>query len=184
MTEAKGGAVRAPSKATHSKLMLASDAPLRVRRLLARAYETLSLDECWEWPGWRNEKGYGRCDHAFVHRAAYALARGEAPAGLVVRHTCDNPPCFNPKHLICGTAQDNSQDRETRGRSKWVGRTREERQAMNAYARRGINPNEKPVIGPDGRQYISVTVAAEETGASLSNISWRCINQRKGWRFA
>ena len=140
MTEAKGGAVRAPSKAIHSKLMLAADAPLRVRQLLARAYEISSQDECWEWPGWRNEKGYGRCDHAFVHRAAYALTHGEAPAGLVVRHTCDNPPCFNP--------------------------------------------NEKPVIGPDGRQYISVTVAAEETGASLSNISWRCINQRKGWRFA
>ena len=33
------------------------------------------------------------------------------------RHTCDNPSCINPEHLICGTAADNAADKVKRGRS-------------------------------------------------------------------
>lgn len=31
-------------------------------------------------------------------------------------HSCDNPPCVNPKHLSEGTARLNAQDRESKGR--------------------------------------------------------------------
>lgn len=34
----------------------------------------------------------------------------------VVRHTCDNPPCFLYEHLRCGTIADNNRDRDERGR--------------------------------------------------------------------
>ena len=36
--------------------------------------------------------------------------------GKVVRHTCDNPRCINPEHLVIGTHKDNSQDMVQRGR--------------------------------------------------------------------
>lgn len=31
-------------------------------------------------------------------------------------HTCDNPPCWNPAHLIAGTALENNRDKAAKGR--------------------------------------------------------------------
>lgn len=39
-----------------------------------------------------------------------------APAGAVVRHTCDNEACINPGHLIVGTQKENIEDCIRRGR--------------------------------------------------------------------
>lgn len=65
--------------------------------------------------------GYGRFQYEgrllkSAHRVAYELAVGPIPVGLLVRHTCDNPPCCNPAHLELGTNADNASDRDTRGR--------------------------------------------------------------------
>lgn len=75
---------------------------------------------CREWVGARFESGYGlirlegRTRRA--HRVSYESVYGPIPDGLMVRHTCDNPPCINPEHLILGTAKDNMTDAVTRGR--------------------------------------------------------------------
>lgn len=73
---------------------------------------------CHEWTGATNRDGYGRFwvngRHHLAHRAAYAIAHSHAPE--VVRHTCDNPSCVNPKHLRGGTQADNIEDRQRRDR--------------------------------------------------------------------
>jgi hypothetical protein len=76
-------------------------------------------DECWPWLG--KTSPYGtireRKESTLAHRMAYELANGPIPASAVVRHTCDNPPCCNPAHLLVGTHADNSHDAVVRGRT-------------------------------------------------------------------
>ena len=36
----------------------------------------------------------------------------------VARHTCDNPLCCNPAHILAGTHADNAHDRTERGRQR------------------------------------------------------------------
>lgn len=78
-------------------------------------------DECWEWKGYFHAWGYGRFyyDHSmhYAHRVSYAIANNDDIDGLFVRHTCDNPPCVNPNHLLKGTAADNTHDMLERGRA-------------------------------------------------------------------
>jgi hypothetical protein len=72
---------------------------------------------CWEWQGWRDQDGYGQFDKMRTHRVAWLAVHQDAPP--VVRHTCDNPPCVRPSHLLGGTTQDNVDDKMQRGR--WRG---------------------------------------------------------------
>lgn len=81
--------------------------------------------ECWPWTGrtQANRSGikYGYCnDGTRAHRLAWGLINGDIPAGLVVRHSCDNGICCNPGHLLIGTQLDNVRDRYERGRENHV----------------------------------------------------------------
>ena len=85
-----------------------------------------SLDRCNVWEGAIGSNGYGEfricrenTRHRYrCHRVAYELATGETlTEDDVIRHTCDNPKCVNPKHLLKGTHKDNVADRVERDRS-------------------------------------------------------------------
>lgn len=81
--------------------------------------DVLGDDECWLWGGAKISNGYGRLPRVgnrYAHRFSYELANGPIPKGRWILHHCDNPSCVNPKHLYAGTAKDNAQDRERRGR--------------------------------------------------------------------
>jgi hypothetical protein len=71
-----------------------------------------------DWP--LNNWGYGqktiKGKKVHAHRDAYERANGPIPDGMVVRHTCDNPACINPAHLLIGTQKDNVRDCIERGR--------------------------------------------------------------------
>jgi hypothetical protein len=50
-----------------------------------------------------------------AHRLAFFRANGCWPK--VVMHTCDNPRCVNPEHLVAGDWGANNRDRADKGRS-------------------------------------------------------------------
>lgn len=75
---------------------------------------------CWEWVGNRDALGYGRISvngrSSSAHRLSYEIHHGK-PQKPVIRHSCDNPGCVNPDHLIEGTHRDNVNDMISRGRA-------------------------------------------------------------------
>lgn len=87
-----------------------------VETLLSR---TVSVEGCLVWTG-STRGGYGRVTTQgkewTVTRLIWTLKHGAISEGYVIRHTCDNPKCCNPEHLIIGTHNDNMQDRFNRGR--------------------------------------------------------------------
>ncbi len=76
--------------------------------------------ECLEWQGnkksdstygvvWRDGK------MQTAHRWIFIKLNGYSPE--VVMHTCDNPPCVNPSHLIGSTFVENNKDRASKDRN-------------------------------------------------------------------
>lgn len=78
-------------------------------------------DGCWEWTAKRLPSGYGvmTTDGAkvYTHRFSWEMHNGPIPARMFVCHSCDNPSCVRPDHLWIGTALDNAQDRDVKGRT-------------------------------------------------------------------
>jgi len=86
-------------------------------------------DECWLWKGSLDRDGYGwfsftsttatqSSKTVFAHRYSLMLKLNnfELASSVFARHTCDKPTCVNPKHLIEGSAADNSADMTARNR--------------------------------------------------------------------
>lgn len=80
-------------------------------------------DECWKWSGSRHPFGYGMIQQGggakgkiTASRASWLIHFGKIPDGMYICHKCDNPECTNPDHLFMGTAQDNANDKEDKGR--------------------------------------------------------------------
>ena len=76
---------------------------------------------CWEYQGALTSRGYGniRVDgtNYLAHRYSYIVHIGEIPKGMLVCHSCDNPPCCNPAHLWLGTQSENMKDMVKKGRT-------------------------------------------------------------------
>lgn len=77
-------------------------------------------DECWPWTAARFRQGYGAFrlgDKQWkAHRFGYTTLIGPIPDGMLVCHTCDNPPCQNPEHWFLGTPAANNADRNAKNR--------------------------------------------------------------------
>lgn len=83
-------------------------------------------DGCWLWIGTKNNMGYGMIHSAehgkkiLAHRAAWELAYGPVPAGMVVMHGCDTPACVRHDHLKLGTQGGNMIEMVQKGRLPYV----------------------------------------------------------------
>ena len=81
-----------------------------------RFWDRVIPDEsgCWNWTGYRNEKGYGRLKidgrRILAHRYVDELLRGPLPDDLEIMHSCDNRACVQPVHLIRATHKENMED--------------------------------------------------------------------------
>lgn len=76
-------------------------------------------DDCVTWNFSTDPDGYGRIRRGKTmqaHRAAWVELFGPIPEDLCVLHSCDNPPCCNPKHLFLGTTADNNKDKFDKSR--------------------------------------------------------------------
>jgi len=90
---------------------------------LPKNYHTVDMqDVCWTWQGSLHkttgygEIGWGKYDKYFAHRISYIVFNNIIPQGILVRHTCDNRLCVNPKHLLLGSHHDNALDSAKRHR--------------------------------------------------------------------
>ncbi len=91
-------------------------------------FEKCGDDECWEWLGSKNQRGYGFFNMRIggvstntysAHRLSWAIANNQdIPPKKMICHHCDNPSCVNPRHLYIGTGFDNNTDTVKRGRAK------------------------------------------------------------------
>lgn len=125
-------------------------------------------DECWPWKG--REKGYGQARFGgqaiSAYRLAYILEKGEVPEGMVVCHSCDNPPCCNPAHLWVGTHSENTLDMVKKGRWDWTNKEK---------AKGNIPETQPPANFPNGvADPLTVTKAALELGMNQHTLKLLC----------
>ena len=81
---------------------------------------------CLEWEAARNNRGYGVITYwdseqhkrrsMGAHRMAYIIHNPGVSLTGIIMHTCDNPACCNPDHLVQGTCEANTQDMLAKGR--------------------------------------------------------------------
>lgn len=115
---------------------------LRIENRFWKKVDVIKKDLCWEWQAAIDAgTGYGRFrvgDRVVpAHRVALALDRGltnpaELP-GEVVRHRCDRPKCYNPRHLTHGSQRDNMIDAASRDMDTDLSR-RDVREVRNSSA--------------------------------------------------
>lgn len=115
---------------------------------------------CWLWQK-SNRRGYGRIKIKgrtySTHRLAWFLKTKTAPPNdLFVCHRCDVKLCCRFDHLFLGTAQQNSADRDAKGRQAkgdWISAIRREHAARGHRNGRYTKPEAFIAKQPRGEKH-------------------------------
>lgn len=136
-----------------------------------RIDSTAGNGACWPWVGPLDRYGYGVVTRTGrAHRLAWQEHHGRKLArDEVVRHSCDNPCCCNPAHLIVGTQVENIDDRVQKERSA--------KGQMNGRAK--LTATKAREIYKSG---VAASVMAERYGIDESTV--RGIRTGKTWSWA
>lgn len=95
-------------------------------RWLMEVAATYEGDDCLPWPFTPGPAGYGRlsigykqtmASHVVLELTGRSRPEIEGHHGAVALHSCDNPPCCNPRHLRWGTQLDNVADMHSKRRT-------------------------------------------------------------------
>jgi hypothetical protein len=129
-------------------------------------------DACIEWPYARVADDYGTIylngrQWRATHVSWEITNKRLVPEGIKVCHTCDNPPCINPRHLFLGTNIDNMQDAKEKGRL-----ARGEKQGLAKLTEEAVRDIRR-------LPWKTRREMAEKYGVSEPNIS--CVRLRKTW---
>lgn len=113
--------------------------------------------DCLVWVGSRDRRGYGYTSDGTktvkAHRLSYQVHKGPIPDGLLIMHSCDNPPCVNPAHLSVGTVRENALDAVAKGRmvgSKAGGAKLREEQVLDIRAQLAAGVKRKVIAAEYG----------------------------------
>lgn len=162
-----------------------------VVRLMRRRRITES--GCWEWTRSVKSNGYAQIGYQgrmwTAHRLAWVkLVNEDLPKNMMVLHRCDNRRCFNPDHLFLGTASDNMRDMISKGRQRFLGGPKGERQhhakltntdVLNIRARRrsikeiraeyGISKSQasKILLGTAWKHLLPLSETGEQPGPAV-----------------
>ncbi|WP_369604177.1 HNH endonuclease [Nocardia nova] len=95
-----------------------------------------------------------------AHDVAWEVHHGRPlPDGMLIRHSCDNPLCVNPSHLLLGTHSDNMQDKVDRDRCGY-----------NGTGFRHLTPDEVRRIRQLHEQGVNMTEISRRFGRSRTTI--------------
>ena len=131
--------------------------------------QKLRPDQCWPWIAKSKAHGYGlwRVRKILFRalRVSWVLTNRQLiPAGLEIRHSCHNPICCNPEHLLTGTRKQNMQDSVRAGRTKGI-----RVGSKNGFADLDeLKVRRVKQMLKDGRRHIDI---AEEVGISRPTVT-------------
>ena len=135
---------------------------------------------CILWTGTISSNGYGRIlkDSSHpgprilqAHRLAWEYANGPIPNGFDILHTCDNPPCINPEHLVLGTQQDNMADMVSKGR---------QHKGQTCHLSQLTEEIVLAIRSEYKRRRVTLQYLADKYDTTFSNVS--AIIRRKSWK--
>lgn len=157
------------------------------RRFLKGCPPFEDANGCMLWTkGIFKGSGYGAIDKLKAHRVAYVICYGSIPPGKVVMHTCDNPRCVTPSHLVLGTQGDNLEDCIRKRRGKQMLRETchmvqhpEDVKRGEQNARAKLTVDLVRIIRRSWSFGVPIAYLAKEYGVSATQI--RKIIRRKAW---